>query len=311
MMNGPDNLRAAGLTVLAMALFSVSDVVVKLLTATYPAGQIMACRGAMCAVLLAAIVAARPGERLAGVVAAARDPACWLRALFEVGVAYCFFRALALLPIADATAVLFVFPVLLIAAAALVLRERVGPRRWAAVAAGLAGVLIILRPGAASGTDPAMIWPLAAAVCVAGRDLATRFVRPGAGSSSVALTTTLATTAAGLATLPFGGWEPVDGPGLLGFAAGAALVGAAFVALVEGTRLGDISFTAPVRYVIVPLAFAVGWAVWGHVPDLPVALGTVVIVGAGLVLVRSERDGGGPPAATADAAPRAGRACRA
>jgi drug/metabolite transporter (DMT)-like permease len=105
------------------------------------------------------------------------------------------------MPIADATAVLFVFPVLLIALAAVVLRERSG--RGAGCRRGrLAGVLIILRPGTAAGTDPAMVWPLAAALFVAGRDLATRFVRPGASSGAVALSTTLLTTAAGLLTLP-------------------------------------------------------------------------------------------------------------
>ena len=291
MSSRPANLRAAGLTVLAMALFSVSDVVVKLLAAVYPAGQIMAWRGAMTALFLALIVATRRGERSGAVVAALRDPACWARAVCEVGVAYCFFTALAHLPIADATAVLFVFPVLLIALAAIVLRERVGPRRWAAVAAGLAGVLIILRPGTASGTDPAMVWPLAAALFVAGRDLATRFVRPGATTGAVALTTTLLTTAAGLLTLAAGGWVAVDGPGLLGFAGSAVLVAVAFLALVEGTRVGDISFTAPFRYVIIPLAFAIGWAVWGRVPDLPVVVGTAVIVGSGLLILRGDRGG--------------------
>jgi drug/metabolite transporter (DMT)-like permease len=58
---------------------------------------------------------------------------------------------------------------------------------------------------------------------------------------------------------------------------------------VEGTRVGDISFTAPFRYVIVPLAFVIGWAVWGRVPDLPMVLGTAVIVGAGLLALRGER----------------------
>jgi hypothetical protein len=96
--SGPANLRAAGLTVLSMALFSVSDVVVKLLAADYPAGQIMAWRGALCGVLLALIVVLRPGERPGAVAAALRDPACWVRGLFEVGVAYCFFTALAHLP---------------------------------------------------------------------------------------------------------------------------------------------------------------------------------------------------------------------
>lgn len=300
-MSGPAaNLRAAGLVVLAVTLFSVSDVALKLLVAGYPTGQIMACRGGMSLVILGAVTLARSGRLGPG--PALRDPACWIRGLSEVGVAYCFFTALRHLPLAEATAVLFVFPLMLTVLAALVLRERVGPHRWAAVAAGLAGILLILRPGTGA-FDPALLWPLTAAACVAGRDLATRFVRPGSPSDAVALLTTGLTTGAGLLTLPFG-WATVDVPGLLGFAASAALTAAAFLALVEGTRTGDISFTAPFRYVIVPISFVAGWLVWGDVPDGTVLAGTAVVVASGLAIVREER---GRPEAAAGTTPDPGR----
>lgn len=289
------NLRTAGLVVLAVTLFSVSDVALKLLAAGYPTGQIMACRGGMSLVILGAVTLARSGRLGPG--PALRDPACWIRGLWEVGVAYCFFTALRHLPLADATAVLFVFPLMLTVLAALVLRERVGRYRWVAVAAGLAGILLILRPGTGA-FDPALLWPLAAAACIAGRDLATRFVRPGSPTDAVALLTTGLTTGAGLLTLPLG-WTAVDVPGFLGFAASAALTAAAFLALVEGTRAGDVSFTAPFRYVVVPISFVAGWLVWGDVPDGWVLAGTAVVVASGLVVVRDE---GRRPTATATVA---------
>ncbi len=222
------------------------------------------------------------------------DRAVWLRAACELGVAMCFFRALAALPLAEATAILFVFPVLLTVLAGLVLREWVGWRRWSAVLAGLAGVLLILRPGTAA-FDPAAGWSLAAAVAVAARDLVTRYVRPDATTESVALMTTGVTTAAGLATWAAGGWAPVDGAAALGFAATAALVSAAFLCLVAGTRTGDVSFTAPFRYVTVPVSFLLGWVVWGAFPDAFVLGGTAVVVGAGLVTL-----GGRPRAGAGD-----------
>ena len=128
------NLKAAGLTVLAVSLFAVSDAVIKLLTAVYPPGQILFCRGVLaCLFLLAYVALRRPGPlRLPW-----RDRACWLRSGFEFAASWCYFHALAQLPLAEATAVLFVFPLALTALAALVLRERVGARRWSAVAAGL------------------------------------------------------------------------------------------------------------------------------------------------------------------------------
>ena len=106
-----------------------------------------------------------------------RDRACWLRSVFEFAASWCYFHALQQLPLAEATAVLFVFPLMLTGLAALVLKERVGAFRWLIVAVGLLGVLIILRPGTAA-FHGAAFWALGAALAVALRDLATRYVHP-------------------------------------------------------------------------------------------------------------------------------------
>jgi drug/metabolite transporter (DMT)-like permease len=200
--------------------------------------------------------------------------------VFEFAASWCYLHALQRLPLAEATAVLFVFPLALTALAALVLKERVGARRWAAVAAGLLGVLVILRPGTAA-FDAGAVWALGAALAIALRDLTTRYVRPAVGTESVALMTTVFSTLVALASAPFG-WVAPDGAGLLGLAVTAALVSVAFVTIVAGTRLGDISFTAPFRYVTVPLSFFLGFAIWGQVPDAAVLAGTAVVVLAGL-----------------------------
>jgi drug/metabolite transporter (DMT)-like permease len=278
------NLRAAGMIAVAMTLFSGSDAIVKLLTTSLPSGQIMACRGVLVCLLFVPILLAR---RERPDLRALRDPANLGRGLLEVGVAWCYFNALARLPLAEATAILFVFPLLLTAAAALLLGERVRWRRWAAVLAGLAGVLVIMRPGGASWSGDAL-WPLAAAVCIAARDLLTRRLPPGLGSATVALTTSAIVALAGFLTLPFG-WAPVGPLELGGFALSAVLVGLGFLALVEGTRRGDVSFTAPFRYLAIPLAFVMGMLVWGHVPDRWVTLGSLIVVASGLFVFYRER----------------------
>ena len=281
--NSPDhdaNLRAAALTALAVSFFAVSDAVVKLLAVSYPPGQILFCRSILASLFLAALVRLRRAGRSRLPL---DDRAAWLRALFELMATWCYFHALQRLPLAEATAVLFVFPLLLTALAALVLKERVGFARWAAVAAGLAGVVLILRPGAAA-FDPGAGWALAAAAFVALRDLATRFVRPSAGTESVALMTMGFGTLASLITAPFG-WVLPDAAGIVGFAATAALISVGFVAIVAGTRTGDISFTAPFRYVMVPLSFLLGYAIWGQIPDGFVLVGTAVVVLAGLLVL--------------------------
>jgi drug/metabolite transporter (DMT)-like permease len=100
----------------------------------------------------------------------------------------------------------------------------------------------------------------------------------------VALMTTLVITTAGLATLPFG-WVALEPAGALGFAASAVLVSSAFLCLVAGTRTGDVSFTAPFRYVSVPLSFLIGFLIWGAIPDSWVLLGSGVVVASGLIVV--------------------------
>jgi drug/metabolite transporter (DMT)-like permease len=274
------NLRAAGLTALAVSFFAVSDAVVKLLAAVHPPGQILFCRGVLaCLCLLALIRLRRRGWTLLPL----RDRAVWLRSLCDFGASLCFFSALQRLPLAEATAVLFVFPLLLTAIAALVLGERVGAARWAGVAVGLVGVLIILRPGAAA-FDPAAVWALAAAILIALRDLVTRKVSASIDTESIALVTMIFSTLASLVTAPFG-WHLPDAMGVLGFAASAALSIIGFVAIVAGTRSGDISFTAPFRYVMVPLSFVLGYVIWGRVPDGFVLIGAAVVVLAGLAVL--------------------------
>jgi drug/metabolite transporter (DMT)-like permease len=279
MIDHPPNQRAAALRATAVSLFALSDAVVKLLTAAYPPGQILFGRGVFAVLLLGLVLRRRGGPTRLPL----RDPTTWLRSVFELGVAWCYFHALQALPLAEATAVLFVFPVLLTVLAALLLKEQVGRGRWSAVAAGLAGVLVILRPGTAA-FDPASSWTLAAAAFIAGRDLATRFVRPTVATEAVALTTTGFTTLASLATAPFG-WATPDAAGLVGFAASAALVSLAFLCLVASTRVGDVSFTVPFCYVTVPLSFTLGFLVWGQLPERFVLLGSLIVVAAGLAVL--------------------------
>ena len=278
------NLRAAAMIAAAMTLFSGSDAVVKLLTTTVPPGQIMACRGVLACALFVVILIARR-ERLDP--RAWRDPANLGRGVLEIGVAWFYFNGLARLPLAEATAILFVFPLLLTAAAALFLGERVRWRRWAAVVAGLIGVLVIMRPGGASWSSAAL-WPLAAAGCIAARDLVTRHLPPDLGTTTASLSTTAIVALAGCLTLP-AGWASIGMAEVGGFALSALLIGLGSLALVEGTRRGDVSFTAGFRYLSIPLAFVLGVLVWGHVPDLWVILGSLIVMGSGLFVLHREQ----------------------
>ena len=139
------NLQGALLMTGGMAAFAVSDACMKRLGAEVPLFQAMALRGVGVTAALS-LLAWRQGAswRLAG---AADRRRMGLRALAEMGTAWTYLQAILLMPIANVSAIFQASPLAITLAGALVLGERVGRLRWAGVAIGFAGVLVILRPG--------------------------------------------------------------------------------------------------------------------------------------------------------------------
>lgn len=276
----PRNMRAAALTVAAVGTFAANDAAVKLLTARLPPGEIVALRGLLVTGLLLLVLprlGLRPGRP---------DRFALTRAAAEVGVNGCFVAGLLFLPLGDSYTLYFTAPVMLTAAAAVFLGERVGPRRWAAVAAGFLGVLVAVGPP--GSWHPAIVLPLLAAALSVVRDLATQRVPPAVGAGTVALTTAAAVTLAGLATLPFAWTAP--GPADLALCLVAALgASCGYVLFVVALRTGELSFISPFRYAGIPMAMLLGLAVWGEVPGPRMVLGAAIVVGAGLFVLHKER----------------------
>jgi drug/metabolite transporter (DMT)-like permease len=286
-----DNLRAAGLIALTMSLFAISDTLVKTLFDRLPVGEVIALRGAMIALLLLGFLAIRRRRLVIGQLF---DRIAVLRALIEVGVAFAFFKSLALMPLADATVILFGSPIIMTVAAALFLGEKVGPRRWTAVLIGFLGVVLVAGPGNQT-IGWAAILPLSAAVLVAVRDLITRFVPKTHDSTTVAMTTAIAVSLGGWLSLPLGSiglagtwlW-PTMGEWLV-IALSAVLIGIAYNTVVIGYRLGEASFLAPFRYTSIPLAILLSWSVFGDVPSLAMLTGALIISVSGIFIFARER----------------------
>ena len=154
--------------VAAMAGFAVEDACIKLIAEVMPVGQILALLGAGGTLVFAAL-ARRSGARLVSRDALARP--VLLRNLGDVSAAVCFVTALALTPLSSASAILQAAPLAVTAGAALFLGERVGWRRWSAIAVGFAGVLMIVRPGL-DGFLPASIFAVLSVAGLALRDVA-------------------------------------------------------------------------------------------------------------------------------------------
>jgi drug/metabolite transporter (DMT)-like permease len=163
----------------------------------------------------------------------------------------------------------------------LFLGERVGWRRWTATAAGLVGVLLIIKPGSSAFTWWALVG-LGAVLGATVRDLATRKVDPGVPSPLITVFSAGLTALTSLAVGLGGGWTWPSWTlvGGLFLAAVFSLVGQQCTIL--AVRTGDISAVMPFRYMIIIFAIISGIMVFGHVPDLMALAGIVIVCAAGL-----------------------------
>ncbi len=279
-----DNIRAAGILVATMLLFSGSDSILKIVFARLPVGEVAFLRNL---VVCAAVLAYLALRRRLPPLRACLEHTNLLRGCVELGTATSFFMGLRSLPLATAVTLVFASPLMSIALAVLVLRERVDWQRWLAAVIGFGGVILIVRPGP-SGFEAAALWPLMTAFLVSLRDLLTRFVPPHVDTGAVTLTAAFVVMLGGLATLPFA-WVTPDGHELLLLLVGGLLISIAYATVVIAFRLGDMSFIAPFRYVSIVLAAFMGWLIFGDRPTWHLVAGAAVIVASGAYIFHRER----------------------
>ena len=277
---------ARGVILMAAALFVLAsmDAAAKHLTETLEAPQILAVRFWIF-FLFASFLARRGGG---GRVQRSRRPGLQvIRALVLTAEMTAFLVAFSVLPLADVHAIAAVSPLMVMALAALFLGEQVGPWRWAAVAAGFLGVLIIIRPGAGV-FEPMSLLALAAAGAWAVYQILLRAV----AAYDPPETTTLFTAGVGVVCFsiaaPFvwraptpEAWAILALVGVLG-SVGHALLPAAY-------RAAPASTLQPMAYSMPVWAATLGWAVFGELPDLWTIVGGAVVIGSGLFALWRER----------------------
>ncbi len=209
-----------------------------------------------------------------------------LRGLLGLGAAGFFFQSVTTLPLADALAVSFVYPFIITALSPLVLGERVGPWRWAAVMLGFVGVLIIIQPGV-TDLSPGIMFALAAGTCYATIILITRRVA-GTDPAVVTLTLTALTAFLAVAALQPGVWQwPTQNQWLLVIAAGITGTFCQLL-IIFAHEKATASSLAPFAYVEVISAVFLGWLLFGDWPVLTTWIGIAVVVAAGLVIAWRE-----------------------
>jgi len=275
-----DNLRGAALMVLSMACFALTDTFVKLLSTDLPPGEILAIMGVGGAAAMALILALRgeaplTSEMLRGAVA--------LRSAFDAAASLSFFFALSLIPLSLMTTILQANPLLVTLGAAVFLAEPVGWRRWTAIAIGLVGVLIVLRPWD-EAFQLAALFAVAGVVFQSARDLSTRWVVARVNSLQISVTGFLALIPTGLLAMAVTGSPPAmpDGRAMLWIICMIGVAIPAYYSVVVAMRIGDVSFVAPFRYTRIVFGLLAGVLVFGETLDGYTLFGAMVIVASGL-----------------------------
>ncbi len=274
------NLRAALLMVLAMAAFACEDALLKGLSGRIPTGQLLAVIGfAGMAVFGLWIAFSAEGLRLRNLL----RPQVALRNLCEGVCAITFVTALATGDLSIASAILQAQPLLMTLGAALFLGEQVGWRRWMSIAAGFAGVLLIVKPGTAA-FEFSSVLAIIAVMTLAVRDLVTRRLPPEVGSGLLSAGAFGSMGIAGLILMTIGGQQPITpsaGQGAL-MAATLCFGLLGYITMVIATRIAEIAVIAPFRYSRLLFAMFLAVIVFGERPDAATLLGAGLIAGAGI-----------------------------
>lgn len=281
-----ENLRGILLMLVSMALFAVEDMFLKLASAGLPTGEIIFVAGFFGAPVFA-VMARAQGARI--LTARALHPAVLLRALGEMVGTFGYILALATVPLSTISAVLQAMPLAVTMGAALFMQEKVGWRRWSAIAVGFAGVILVIRPGM-EGFHPQALWGILTVAGLALRDLAARAIPRDCSDAQVSCWGLIAVAALGV--LMMAGQGGVVVPSLTQSAVlfGALAFGTAgYWAVTGATRTGEVSVVAPFRYARLVFAIIIGAVVFAEIPDVITLSGAALIIGSGLYSFARER----------------------
>jgi len=271
-------LLGIGLMLASVALFSLNDALGKWLVGTYSLGEILLIRSLSALALLAPFLwregiavwrdAPRPGLQL-------------LRPMISTTEVACFFWSVRYLPLADVITFYLAAPIYVTVLARVFLKEQVGWRRFAAVLVGFAGVLIALKPSAATLTWPALI-ALTGSLLYAVLLTLTRVLRNSSNTMLVA-SQIMTTAAFGFVTAPFGWITPPLGEfALMVMFGGCAM--AALACLNRSLLLAPASVVVPFQYTMIVWGVVLGIVVFGDEPRLNVLAGAAIIIAAGLFI---------------------------
>lgn len=280
-------LLGAGLKLISVFCLAAMAACVKYLGAAIPTGQVVFFRGAIALVVIAAVAWWTEGL---GVLKTGNWRAHAARSLAGTASMFCWFISLTLIPLAQMTAITFTVPLFLTILAIVYLREQIHAYRWTALSIGFVGVLIIVGPSLADGEGSTFGVGIAVVAAVLAA-FALMFVRRMSGHEH-ALTITfyffVTSSIIALMTSIIAPWSMPTREQwiLLGLTGGFGVLGQ--LTMTYCYRYAEASLVAPLDYVTLLFAIAIGYYVFAEIPRVTTWLGAPLVIAAGGIILWRE-----------------------
>ena len=296
---------------IASTVFSIHDVILKLLSSTYPLHEMIAVRSFVALGVICAYVYWTTGSFKK--FKTNRPFMHALRAVLMIGTNTTLYIALSAMPIADAIAIFYSAPLIITFLSAIILREHVGPARWLAVFIGMAGMLMIVKPSGSSYTGAALVAVLSAFIYgfsqILTRDLGRTestetmsfYGQIGHNSFAIIIGVTIGSGRfySGEGEILSFVLRPWMWPGLFDafiFVLLGLISGVGGLLITKAYRDGAPSLIASFEYIALLMAVIWGVMLWGDIPDIWSNIGILLILAAGVcIAIREARRGTRPP----------------
>ena len=271
--------------IIAMGCLTLTDLLIKVASQTLPIGQVMISYGVGSLIVFWALLLIK-GESIR--LAPLTNPTVIFRNIGDLIALNGMFLALVYVPLSTIGAVIQTVPILVTAAAALFLGERVGMRRASAIFVGFLGALLIIQPGAAS-FDITAILVLIAAIGMALRDIATKLVRENLSTLLLTFYSCFLFIISGGVLLIIDGGASVPVVGNSVTIVAMIVTGSlGFFFMTEAVRLGEMSVVSPFRYTRLLFSMAAGILILGEQVNASMIIGSALTILSGLYIWRRE-----------------------
>ena len=279
------NLKSIILMIIGMGCLTFCDLLIKIASQTLPLGQVMIVFGVGSITVFMGLMRIK-GESVR--LSPFTNPAVVLRNIGDLIAINGMCLALVLVPISTIGAVIQTVPLMVTAAAALFLGERVGKRRWLAIVIGFLGTLFIIQPGAAN-FDITTTFVLIAAVGMALRDVTTKLVWEKFSTLLLSSYTSALFIISGSFLLIISGGASVPDIGMIAILAAMVASGSlGFFFTTKAVRLGDVSVVIPFRYTRILFSLAAGTLILSEQLNALMLFGSALTIFSGLYIWRRE-----------------------